>query len=525
MRAKYVYSFILIASMISLIKIYPQSLDEGRNYLRNENYVQAKSVFLQLTRNAPGLADNYYFLGKVYFVTGNIDSAKIYFQKGLSLNSESALNLIGLGGIALSRNDTASASKYFSDAIDINSDDPLIYLNIADICLSLKNNSFSGVKYYLVQAVAAHKKYSAIYNKLGDIYLKVNDGTQAIINYTKAIDYDSANVEAYVGLGNVYKAVKDYSEAENEYKTALKINPSYSITYRELSDLYSIINQNDKAVEAYKQFLDGTDNSFDKRKILAFLLYDAKKYEECRDLLTVLVNENPGNNSLLHLLAYTYAQLKDEINGIPALEKYISIAGKNLITANDYEILSKLYLDNGQDSLSCLTLYKVLDIDPARSDIYNKVELINYKTRNWNGVINAINLKLKAAGNLNAQEYFDIGKAYYFNKEYDNAITAFQKLVELKPDFALVYRWSAASKSNLDPDSEKGLAKNDYEKFISLAESDSVKYKAELIEAYSYLGYYYYIKKDNEKSRANWEKVNSLDPANAQALEAIKKIK
>jgi hypothetical protein len=53
------------------------------------------------------------------------------------------------------------------------------------------------------------------------------------------------------------------------------------------------------------------------------------------------------------------------------------------------------------------------------------------------------------------------------------------------------------------------------------------------VQAYSYLGYYYFIKKDDpafkttwrENYKTNWEKVLELDPANEQAKVAIENLK
>ena len=80
-------------------------------------------------------------------------------------------------------------------------------------------------------------------------------------------------------------------------------------------------------------------------------------------------------------------------------------------------------------------------------------------------------------------------------------------------------------KSNFDPESEQGLAQPFYEKFINLSSTDTSKFKKELIEAYSYLGYYFFIKNDKASSLENWLKVYALDPENAQAKRAIDELK
>jgi hypothetical protein len=73
---------------------------------------------------------------------------------------------------------------------------------------------------------------------------------------------------------------------------------------------------------------------------------------------------------------------------------------------------------------------------------------------------------------------------------------------------------------------EKGLAKPFYEKVLELTEATKDKRKAEIIEANTSLGnYYYYIKNDKPASKACWEKIKELDPANKTAEDMLKKIK
>jgi hypothetical protein len=120
-------------------------------------------------------------------------------------------------------------------------------------------------------------------------------------------------------------------------------------------------------------------------------------------------------------------------------------------------------------------------------------------------------------------------------KNYTEADIIYANVIEQKPTLPLGYLTRARANSLIDTTSELGLAKPYYEKFIELAatSSDAAKYKNDLIEAYSYLGYFYYIKKDDETYKSIWKenfkitwgKVLELDPENLQAKEALKNIK
>jgi tetratricopeptide (TPR) repeat protein len=109
-------------------------------------------------------------------------------------------------------------------------------------------------------------------------------------------------------------------------------------------------------------------------------------------------------------------------------------------------------------------------------------------------------------------------------QDYAKADSAFNQLITKVPDLAIAYFWQARVKTNFDPESDSGFAKTYYEQFITLSKEDTAKFKKELIEAYSYLGYYHYLKEDNENSKVYWQKVYALDPNNNQAIEALKNL-
>ena len=97
-------------------------------------------------------------------------------------------------------------------------------------------------------------------------------------------------------------------------------------------------------------------------------------------------------------------------------------------------------------------------------------------------------------------------------------------MVEQAPDNYMGYFWLARTNSLKDPNSELGLAKPYYEKVIEILEKKGTNAN-QLIEAYSYLGYYLYIKGQLAESIPYWEKILALKPDHAVAKQALEGIK
>jgi hypothetical protein len=204
------------------------------------------------------------------------------------------------------------------------------------------------------------------------------------------------------------------------------------------------------------------------------------------------------------------------------LSKAYVFKGDGNINAVIQSINSKLKLNDEQiGKLRQILLYYQKDLKDANSNEQNISAALS-KVEDGVGVLILSNQK--SDWNLLKKPWL---KEIHsdINLEYSDADSSLSMLVQKAPNLAIGYLWKARVKTNIDPESESGLAKPYYEKFIELAKAESDKYKRELIESYSYMGYYYYLQKDNPQSKGYWQEVLNLEPDNRQATEVIKQLK
>ena len=112
------------------------------------------------------------------------------------------------------------------------------------------------------------------------------------------------------------------------------------------------------------------------------------------------------------------------------------------------------------------------------------------------------------------------------------ADSAYRKVNELNPTYAVGWYTRARINVALDTAAKKSMAKPFYEKFLELSEPTIEKAeqrtKTNMITAYAYLGEYYvnHIETpDLPKALTYFEKMLALDPANADIQTTIKNIK
>jgi len=178
------------------------------------------------------------------------------------------------------------------------------------------------------------------------------------------------------------------------------------------------------------------------------------------------------------------------------------------------------------DSLAINAYQSSLKLEPKQPELLQLVAEAQFKSKKYKESADTYKKMIAQRSRVLSQDYYSIGRSYYYSEQFAAADSAFTKLIELQPNMTVGYLWSGRSKAQLDPETETGLAKPVYEKLIEKAQVNPEKSKNELIEAYRYLGSYYYSnKQDIAQSKTYWEKVLALDPKNAQALEVLKEMK
>lgn len=527
-RKIYHLSFLIISLLFIYSSASGQSIDIGKKFLKNESFSKAEQDFKSLAtqNNDP---EAWYYLGETYFEKENFDSAKIAYQNGIKSKSDFGLNYAGLAKVLYNEKNIPEADKNIAEAMKIADEKNVKILQaVADAYINGGKDLSIKAKDIIDQAIAATKKSKKKdkmnFILLGNMYNVENNGSAAVENYKKAIDIDSS-AEAFVSIGKIFEIIRNYGEAELSYQQAMKVEPDYSVAYKGLAELMFTEHKYSEAIDNWKKYIALSENTPENLKRLINYVYLSKDYKSAIELINEFLQNDSRNSYMLHMLAYSYTQLNDVNNGIPAFNKYFSVAKDSEIVESDYEYYSKLLVTAKQDSLAIIQLQKAISMDTSKTaELSGNLAGEYFKLKKWDNVISSYNTKIKLTGGLSPKEYFDLGRAYYLDSNWVQADSAFSKITQAQPELIIGYVWRARSNAQLDISSEKGLAKPFYEKVVSIGEKDSLKNKADLLDAYHYLGYYYYLQKDNATAKSYFQRALMLSPDDPVALDAVKNI-
>ena len=553
----------------------------GIDYYNVKDYELAKKYFLQKLSETPEEAN--YYLGEIAFAEGDLEKAINYYSQGLQTSFDS-YSRIGLAKVDLKKGQKTEAlsslnsiQRRFPRDMNI-----LIAIGYAYLDNQLNQNLQS----HLRELQKIDKKNPKIYVLEGDLLKSEDKIGQAAAKYDMAIYFDANYALAYIKGAEVYERSSPQVAIE-KLRELIERNPNYTLAYRYLGRIYTSNGYYSSAIDAFKTYFAAGNYTLDDIARYATALYFSKDYEEAYKMIKEGLAINPDHFVLNRLQMYVIANtLNSEISNTFDSEAGLDYA-KRFFSLKKDQTSEYIWLDYSMYALilkdlkmfdEALEQYKqVLLLDNTAVDVYKEMATIVAQKGQSDLAADYYKSYIEKGGDkIDVLDYFQLGRYYYsaanvrsttdtaslLNRlqeshfvatisenelQKDSLIKnpslfitkaiqyylnqtdkAFDMVIELVPEGYTGYLWKARTNSLMDPDSEIGLAKPHYEKTVEiLSDKEEVTpaIRNALIEAYSYLGYFYYLKEDKTNTLHYWGKVLELDPNNNNANAVLKSVK
>ncbi len=544
--------------------VFAQSLADAKKAIDDEQYQKAKSMLKNLTVTQADKDENFFYLGWVYLKQDYVDSAKAAFNKGLAVNSKSALNFAGLGAADHIEKDNSGATTNFNSAITLAGkkySTPYLYvglgylLPISGSSVGPKGSAISPADAdaaiaILNQGKAANPKDAEVLIALGDAYRSQLKSTDAYNAYSTALTIDPKSAAANVAEGVLWRYADNFEDSQKQFQAALAIDPNYGPAYREWAETDLRWAKTDpalydgkvkEAADNYKKYISLTDYSVESQMRYADFLVDSKDYVTLEKVSQDLTASAKSNLRVYRYLGIAAYENKDYPAGLAALTKWVTEADPKRIIPNDYLYLGRLEIASKNDSLGIRDLRKAIALDTSQVDLYGEIAKSLYGLGKYQEAGDAYNTYTQKSRQAKLIDHFSEGMSYYlaFTDQTDKAA----KVKTFKPDSTLLVKADSAftyvehkaakpvtavvlfhayvkdSEDN-DRNNIKGLAKPYYEQYVQLIEAKGPpddKTKQSLVNAYTYLGNYAENKdKDEAKALDYYNKAKALLPDDPQ---------
>jgi tetratricopeptide (TPR) repeat protein len=441
----------------------------------------------------------------------------------------------------LAKTNTNEASTYAEDLIKQNKKDLNMIIGVGRAFMDAKNLTEADKYLQMAKKLKPNTATTLVFE--GDLWVEKKDPGSACQSYEQAIYFEPKNETAYMRYADIYKAM-DPTGAIQKLKDLKEKRPDLKNVDAKIGEVYYTSNMFKEAAETYTS-IDPSLMDEKNTQNFAFALFMSHDYNKSLEITNLGLQKYPRSAAFNRLAMFNDTELKNYDAAIQAANNLFNNTDKPEFSYLDYTYYGYALVGAKKYSEAIDQFKKALEMNDSRTDVIKALSDAYEETADYQNAIDFYKSYLSKldANEMGADKIFQLGKLYYAwgsnkkmegptlatqrNKVLESADSAFAKVAELAPESYLGNMWRARTNSQLDPESDKGLAKPYYEATATLlaAKGENAKFTSQLVECYSYLGYYCMNKKLNSESKSYWNKVLSIDPTNATAKKAISILK
>jgi len=549
----------LLLSVFSTVA-FAQDLEQAKKAIDAEQYDKAKKILKGLVKSNPDNGKNFFYLGDVYLREAEMDSATMFFNKGLATKDKATLNLIGLGQIDLNAKKAVEAQTNFDKAAgNIKKKDTDELLLIAKAYLNSENPNYKKAIEIAKKALLIDDKNAQAHLVLGNAYFGDNNTNEAYSAYRNAYDLDNSLLAAKMKVASITKNAKAFTEAVKSFNEIVAINPNYGPVYRELAETYYFWGASEpakyneyikKALGYYEKYMSLTDYSLASRMRHADFLILAKDYKALEAEANEMKKLDKVNPRILRYLGYASYENGNFAESSKAIAEFFAKVEPKRIIARDYLYLGLTKMaeakkaDGTYDekifSEGVVELNKAVDKDKAIATELYALGQKMYKDKLYKNAARLFEVAIKNPKSKNyLYDNFYLGYALYFDydektspkEQLTKANNAFSKVIEVSPSTQDAHLFKARVNDQIGTPESKLVAVASYEQYVKIldqkgdAEKAKPNNKKALIEALTFVGAHYANTSDKVKAVENLEKLLVIDPANAYAAKTLKALK
>ncbi|WP_317126959.1 tetratricopeptide repeat protein [Flavobacterium weaverense] len=549
-----------VAILASTFTIQAQDINQAKKAIDAEQFETAKTMLKSIIKDKPSNGAAFFTLGNVYLTQNVQDSAKIYFDRGLTASDEGKLNYIGLGQMDLDKSDLTSAQSKFAMATkDMRKKDFQEYIYVARAYMNADKPDYKTAITTLNKGVAYNAQDAQLQLALGDAYYGDSKQNEAYVAYRNAFQADNSLLRAKMQLGVLLKGAKSYDEALKAYNEVIALNPNYGPVYRELAETYYKIARNKPSQAAanykiamghYDKYMSLTDYSIHSRMRRADFLILIEDYVALEAEANKMIELDKVNPRIYRYLGYAAYKNGNVDVAIKSLENFITAPGNKAI-ALDYLYLglTKIKKGTSADELTIepaafeagmVDIKKSIEMEPLAVQELSEVgkKLFGQKLYSEAAAIFEF-----GANTAESTSYLDdnvyYGLAIYYaniNKAkgvqvdavaLQKADAAFDKVLVASPTYLEAYLYKARTNRLLEKDD---LMVKNYEDYVAktteLGAEELAKpaIKTKIVECYNNMAASF-ANTDKPKAIEYFKKTLALDPENSYAAESIKILK
>jgi len=240
-------------------------------------------------------AEPHYNLANVYLDLGRLDDAEAKYGKALRLKPSYYSAELGLGSVKNMKGQYNLAISHFLNSID------------------------------LMRKETGQPDYALARLNLGEVYGKTQRFDQAIVELKRALEAEPSMIEAHFNLGTAYMFIGSYDKAVKSFETCLKLNQYYEPALFNLAEVYQNKKLWKKSNDMLEKFLKIKGPNSKAYAAMAWNNMIAGKIKQARLFYEKVLSFQPNHEVALVNLAIICYRLGEKEESRSYLERALEL--------------------------------------------------------------------------------------------------------------------------------------------------------------------------------------------------------
>lgn len=246
-------------------KLIEARFNAGLSYQHCRMMEDAEAQYKAALKLNPGHAASLSNLGLIYFLGGNEERGKSYWDRAVEANPKIAAARTNLAWLiiremrqtesrAAQKRLEAAAKEQLSRVLAVENDNIEAYVLYALLYMEGAERNRARLdlaKLLLDEGAKVRDDYAPLYNARGILLLKRNNVSRALAMFEKAVALDPEFTEARMNVGNVVLSFRKYQDAATQFSAILEREPKNYDALIGLGVAQRGLKQFDQAEESY----------------------------------------------------------------------------------------------------------------------------------------------------------------------------------------------------------------------------------------------------------------------------------
>ena len=455
---KHISTLALLLVLLPLFS-WGQNMTEIEALMHNEAYetakVQLEGQLTQQLKKKEKLI-RYYWLALAQYRMGQIEQAEKTAQQGLKLKKKYPLLLAFQARLKVYHQQPDAALELLSKAEKKNNQkDERLSLELAEIYLNMDEDRQAEARKELYQFEQDGQIDAALI--LAQYYLRQKAYEAAAYHFELAVGIDSTVVPALVSLAQIFMETQDYEQAANYLNAAIAQNPKYIPLFKLRGEMWLLAENYQQAISDYYTYLQENPEDTQARIRYASALFLNQAWSSALTELEDVLMQAEYPALALRLKAFCQFELGQTQESQATLSKYFERVPAERRIYEDYFYAGKIWLEKEAWTKAVQAFDEALNIDQTQTERYKEIADLWQAKKRYDYQARYLQAWVDHKSDASYQDYFLLGRAYFFSEDYLLAINQFDKVVKLKEDWAIGHYWRGQSSQKLDPRDDTGV--------------------------------------------------------------------